>query len=47
MHDEDDFVTGTIIVHNISYDLSKLSHDERHRQILFSFLLFFFGLVYT
>ena len=31
MQDDHDLVTGTIVVHNISYDLSKLSHDERHR----------------
>ncbi len=28
---DDDVDTGTIIVHNKSYDLSKLSPDERHR----------------
>jgi hypothetical protein len=28
---EDDVETGTIIVHNKSYDLSKLNADERHR----------------
>ena len=28
---DEDVATGTIIVKNISYDLSKLSPDERHR----------------
>lgn len=27
--------TGTIVVNNISYDLSKLSPDERHRSVRF------------
>lgn len=31
MHDHEFETDGTIVVHNISYDLSKLSHDERHR----------------
>jgi len=28
---DEDVDTGTIVVNNISYDLSKLSPDERHR----------------
>ncbi len=28
---DDDAETGTIIVHNKTYDLAQLSKDERHR----------------
>ena len=29
---DDDVETGTIVVHNKTYDLAQLNKDERHRQ---------------